>query len=74
MGQGQFVYHSVDEAGEPVIDVAGDAVDDAADRDADPQRTTAMPAAQVAAGAVGQRSQRLGLRTARAFALPVPPL
>ncbi|WP_300080597.1 nuclear transport factor 2 family protein [Propioniciclava sp.] len=24
MGQGQFVYHSVDEAGEPVIDVAGD--------------------------------------------------
>jgi hypothetical protein len=48
-----------------VIDVAGDAVHHTADRDADPQRTTAMPAAQVAAGTAGQRRQRLGLPTAR---------
>ena len=48
-----------------MVDVAGDAVDHTADRDADPQRAAAMPAAQVAAGAAGQRGQRGGLASAR---------
>ena len=48
-----------------VVEVARGAVDDAAGGDADPQRAAAVPAAQVAAGAAGERRQRGGLGTAR---------
>jgi hypothetical protein len=45
-----------------VVEVAGGAVDDAAGGDPHPQRAATVPAAQVAAGAAGQRRQRGGLR------------
>ena len=48
-----------------VVEVSGGGVDDAAGGDADPQRLAAVPAAQVAARAVGQRRQRGVLRALR---------
>ena len=48
-----------------VVEVSGRAVDDAAGGHADPQRAAAVPAAQVAAGAAGQRRERGLLGAAR---------